>query len=70
MIRDESEYQAAVRRLKEARERLQDHEQRLEQTGLGAEEVKRALDPLRSFHLQLEDEIESYERLNRGDRGA
>ena len=37
--------------------------------GLDEEELKRALDPLRSFHLQLEEEVQSYERLKRGDLG-
>jgi ribosome-binding protein aMBF1 (putative translation factor) len=69
MIRNETEYQQAVRRLNEERARLHDHQQRLEQSGLGAEQLKRALDPLRSFHLQLEEEVESYERLKRGDLG-
>ena len=69
MIRNETEYQQAVRRLNEERGRLHDHQRRLEQSGLGAEELKRALDPLRSFHLQLEEEVESYERLKRGDLG-
>ena len=69
MIRNETEYQQAVRRLNEEKGRLHDHQRRLEQSGLGAEELKRALDPLRSFHLQLEEEVESYERLKRGDLG-
>ena len=42
---------------------------RLKAEGLKADELKRALDPLRSFHLQLEEEVESYERLRRGDLG-
>jgi len=33
--------------------------------GLGAAEIKRALDPLTSFHQQLEEEVQSYERLKR-----
>jgi DNA-binding XRE family transcriptional regulator len=37
--------------------------------GLKADEVKRAMDPLRSFNLQLEEEVEAYERLKRGDLG-
>lgn len=69
MIRNEAEYQEAVRRLQEERKRLSDHEARLKTAGLGRAEVKRALDPLRSFHLQLEEEVESYERLKRGDVG-
>ncbi len=69
MIRNESEYQEALNRLKEEKCRLAEHQERLKQTGLSAKEVKRALDPLRSFHLQLEEEVESYERLKRGDLG-
>ncbi len=36
---------------------------------LSKTEIKRAMDPLRSFHLQLEEEVEAYERLKRGDLG-
>jgi DNA-directed RNA polymerase specialized sigma subunit len=35
--------------------------------GLDVDEVKRAIDPLRSFHEQLAEEVASYERLKRGD---
>lgn len=69
MIRNENEYQEAVRRIEEEKKRLVEHEARLESMGLGKEERKRALDPLRSFHLQLAEEVESYERLKRGDFG-
>ncbi len=34
--------------------------------GLTPAEIKRAIDPVRSFHLQLEEEVQSYERLKRG----
>jgi ribosome-binding protein aMBF1 (putative translation factor) len=67
MIRNESEYQEAVRRLREEKKRLSEHQKRLEAQGLASEEVKRLMDPLRSFHLQLREEVESYERLKRGD---
>ena len=69
MIRNETEYQEAVRRLGEETKRLADHEARLKEMNLGPGEVKRALDPLRSFHMQLAEEVESYERLKRGDMG-
>lgn len=69
MIRNESEYQEALARLKEERQRLDMHGAHLEGMGLTYEERKRALDPLRSFHLQLEEEVQSYERLKRGDIG-
>ena len=67
MIRNENEYQEAVRRLQEERKRLNEHRDRLKATGLSAEAIKRTLDPLRSFHEQLVEEVESYERLKRGD---
>ena len=69
MIRNENEYREAVRRLNEEQERLAEHRRRLEEMGLAAAEVKRALDPLRSFHEQLAEEVASYERLKRGEMG-
>ncbi|MCC6158508.1 MAG: helix-turn-helix domain-containing protein [Deltaproteobacteria bacterium] len=67
MIRNETEYQEAVRRLQDERARLCNHKVHLEAMGLGPDEVKRAIDPLQSFHEQLAEEVESYERLRRGD---
>ena len=67
MIRNETEYQEASARLAEERKRLADHRSRLAQAGLGDEEIKRVIDPMESFHLQLKEEVESYERLKRGE---
>jgi len=67
MIENETEYQEAVRRQRDERERLAQHRRRLAEAGLAADEVKCALDPLRSFHEQLTEEVESYERLKRGE---
>lgn len=67
MIRNETEYKEAVARLTEERKRLAQHRSRLEGTGLGADEVKRVIDPMESFHRQLQEEVESYERLKRGE---
>jgi DNA-binding XRE family transcriptional regulator len=69
MIRTEAEYQEAARRVHEEKKRLRDHQKRLEGEGLAPEEIRRVMDPLRSFHLQLKEEVESYERLKRGDFG-
>lgn len=69
MIRNESEYQEASRRLQEEKTRLEEQRRKLEEMRLTVDQVKRALDPMRSFHLQLEEEIEAYERLKRGDLG-
>jgi len=62
MLRSASEYEDAVRRLAEVNERLETHRRELQAQGLKPAEVKRALDPARSFHAQLADEIADYER--------
>ncbi|MFN7922609.1 MAG: helix-turn-helix transcriptional regulator [Bryobacteraceae bacterium] len=67
MIRSESEYQEACSRLEEERSRLSEHKVRLAGAGLKEEEIKRVIDPMESFHLQLQEEVESYERLRRGE---
>jgi len=67
MIRNETEYQEASARLADERNRLADHRTRLKEAGLRDEEIKRAIDPMESFHLQLAEEVESYERLKRGE---
>lgn len=69
MIRNEAEYREAVRRLAAEQKRFGDHHTRLKKMGLKPKELKHALDPLKSFHLQLKEEVDSYERLKRGDVG-
>lgn len=67
MIRNENEYREAVARLEEERNRLAEHRARLKEAGLSDDEIKRVIDPMESFHLQLKEEVESYERLKRGE---
>lgn len=67
MIRSETEYQEAVKRLSEEQTRLADHRARLKETGLTEDEIKRVVDPMESFYLQFKEEVESYERLKRGE---
>jgi hypothetical protein len=67
MIRNDTEYKEAVKRVSEEKQRLEEQRARLKQMGLTEEEVKRAIDPIHSFHLQLEEEVASYERLRRGE---
>jgi hypothetical protein len=62
MIRNEAEYREAAARLGAEQQRLAEHRTRLQATGLSDEEVKRVIDPLMSFHLQLSEEVESYKR--------
>jgi DNA-binding Xre family transcriptional regulator len=66
MIRSETEYREAVKRIREEEERLAAQRAKLEEMKLGRAEIKRAMDPLFSFHEQLKEEIDSYERLKRG----
>jgi ribosome-binding protein aMBF1 (putative translation factor) len=67
MIRNENEYREAVQRLADEKQRIAQQKTELEKMDLAPDEVKRVLDPMRSFHLQLQEEVESYERLKRGE---
>lgn len=67
MIRNEAEYREALERLKGEMERLEAQRGALRQTGLTTRDVKRVCDPMKSFYLQLKEEIEDYERLRRGE---
>jgi ribosome-binding protein aMBF1 (putative translation factor) len=67
MIRNENEYREAVARLAEEKGRIKAQQAELKKMGLKANEIKRAIDPIRSFHLQMEEEVQSYERLKRGE---
>lgn len=67
MIRSEHEYHEAVTRLLAEAARMKEQEANLKELGLSRAEIKRATDPVRSFHDQLREEVESYERLKRGE---
>ena len=67
MIRSESEYKNAVLRLEDQERRLKQQAFELRKTKLSQAEIKRVLDPVRSFYEQLREEITSYERLKRGE---
>ena len=63
MIRSETEYREAVKRIDEEKKRLKEQQKALGEMDLSGEEIKRAMDPMRSFHEQLKEEVASYERL-------
>jgi len=67
MIRNDAEYKEAALRLNDERDRLAMHRARLREAGLSDAEIKRVIDPIEAFHLQLKEEVESYERLKRGE---
>ncbi len=66
MIRNETEYQQATARIAAERARLAEHADAWSQQGYTPEQVAKLRQPLESFHLQLVEEVESYERLRRG----
>ncbi len=65
MIRNENEYKDAVSRLIAEEKRIAAQANELKGMGLDAEQIKRVLDPLQSFRLQMAEEVDSYERLKR-----
>jgi ribosome-binding protein aMBF1 (putative translation factor) len=67
MIRNENEYREAITRLGEEQKRIEAQKAQLAKMGLSPAEVQRAIDPMQSFHLQLQEEVESYQRLKRGE---
>lgn len=69
VIRNEREYANAVKRVMDEESRIKEQRAALKEQSYTVEQIKRALDPLLSFHLQLKEEVESYERLKRGDLG-
>lgn len=67
MIHSEKEYKEAVERIRQEKDRLARQKSELKTLGLSPPEIKRALDPMVSFHQQLEEELRGYERLRRGE---
>jgi len=70
MIRTDAEYKNAQEKLDQEQETLQRQREQLEEMDLSGEEVERALEPMISFRDQLREEIETYERMRRGDLSA
>lgn len=65
MIRNEAEYQEALRRLEQDRHVAARQRDALVKAGLTEEEVERGMEPLLSFHAQLAEEVEWYENVRR-----
>jgi DNA-binding XRE family transcriptional regulator len=67
MIRTEAEYQEAIERLAEDRQVIALQRKALETKGTDAAGMDRVLAPALSFHAQLQDEVEAYEKMRRGE---
>lgn len=67
MIRTDTEYQDALKRLRQDQLVINTQRERLAAMELSSAEVARALEPAMAFHDQLREEVEIYERMRRGD---
>lgn len=66
MIRNENEYQQALGRIEAEKKRFAEHAETWKQQGFTADQISKLMEPLESFRLQLVEEVQSYERLKRG----
>ena len=67
MIRTDRDYEQAIRDLQNDQEIMKQQEETLRKDGLSEEDVNFAMQPAISFHEQLKEEVEWYERVKRGD---
>ena len=66
MIRNEAEYQQAVARVDAEKNRFVEHIEAWKKQDFTADQIAKLREPLESFHMQLVEEVQSYERLKRG----
>jgi DNA-binding XRE family transcriptional regulator len=66
MIRNEAEYQEALRRLQADQDVAARQREVFVKAGFSADEIERGMEPLLSFQAQLAEEIEWYENVRRG----
>ncbi len=66
MIHNEAEYQQAIVRIEEKKVRLAEHCKAWKSQGFTTKQITNLREPLESFHMQLVEEVQSYERLKRG----
>ena len=68
MIRTEAEHSATQLRLEEGERQMKAQQSELEKLDLSKAEIRRGMAPVLTFHEQLRDEVQTYERLRRGDK--
>jgi ribosome-binding protein aMBF1 (putative translation factor) len=59
-------YLEAKDRIEKEFRTIKQHQMKMKKSGMTKEQIKLAIDPLSSFALQLQEEIEEYEKLRRG----
>ena len=65
MIRNEKEYQEAIRRIQEDQRVIEQQRRELGKEKLTPEGIERAMAPILSFHQRLVEEVEWYENVKR-----
>lgn len=70
MIRTENERKEAESRIKAEEGRITDLRARLIEQGLDEASIKRVVDPLLSFQVQLKEEVEAFQKMQEGDFGV
>ncbi|WP_151736790.1 helix-turn-helix domain-containing protein [Paenibacillus tengchongensis] len=66
MIKNETAYQKAQEKLKQDKDFILREKMRFTEMGLTNEQIEMAIEPLLSFHEQLKEEVEYYEKIKRG----
>jgi len=67
MIKTESAYREAIEKLKQDQEFIKKQKEMFEGMGLVPDDIELALQPYISFHEQLKEEVDYYERIKRGE---
>ncbi|TCP23730.1 helix-turn-helix protein [Scopulibacillus darangshiensis] len=67
MIKTENSYKQAVEKLKQDKEFIKEQTEKFKKVGLEPAHIELAIQPYVSFHEQLKEEVDYYERIKRGD---
>jgi len=67
MIRTEKAYQESLKRLEEDQKVIDAQIAELQKLDIAAEDVDRAMAPIRCFNEQIKEEVKQYERIKKGD---
>ncbi len=67
MIRNDREYKEMLQRLEQDKQFIDEQLASLRGLGLDEGQVSRAMEPAYSFHEQLREEVEYYEKIKRGE---
>ena len=67
MIKTENAYKQAIEKLKQDKEFIKEQTKKFEEMGLEPDHIELAISPYISFHEQLKEEVDYYERIKRGE---